>query len=200
MENTQKKPNVKLITQLGLLTAIIVILAFTPLGYLKTAGVEITFMTIPVAIGAIVLGPKSGAFLGGVFGLTSFLQCFGISAFGTALFNINPLFTFILCFVPRIACGFLAGLIFKALTKVDKTKIASYAIASFATAFINTFLFVIGLILMFWNTDFIQELNSSGKSIFGFIITFVGINGIIESLVTLLAGGAISKAVKHYKH
>lgn len=200
MQNTQKKVNVKLMTQLGLLTAIIVILAFTPLGYLKTAGVEITFMTIPVAIGAIILGPKAGAFLGGVFGLTSFLQCFGISAFGTALCNINPFLTLILCLVPRIACGFLSGLIFKTLIKADKTKLISYAVASFSTAFINTALFVIGLILMFWNTDFIQGLNADGKGIFGFLIAFVGINGVIESIVTLVAGSAISKALKHYTH
>lgn len=200
MENTQKKANVKLMTQLGLLTAIIVIMTFTPLGYFKTAGVEITFMTIPVAIGAIILGPKAGAFLGGIFGITSFLQCFGISAFGTALFNINPFLTFILCFIPRIACGFFAGLIFKVLIKKDKTKLVSYGVASFSTAFLNTTLFVGGLILMFWNTDFIQSLNPDGKGIFGFIIALFALNGIVEAIVTLVIGSAIAKAVKHYTH
>lgn len=198
MENTQKKPNVKLMTQLGLLTALVAILSLTPLGYLKVGIVSITFMTIPVAIGAIILGPKSGAFLGSVFGLTSFIQCFGMDAFGTTLCNINFLMTLILCFVPRIACGFFSGLIFKALIKKDKTKLLSYGLASFSTAFINTILFVGGLILMFWNTDFIQGLNPDGKGIFGFIIAFVGINGIVESVVTLIVGSSIAKAVRHY--
>ena len=46
-----------------------------------------------VVIGAIILGPTAGAILGGVFGITSFIQCFGISAFGTLLFGINPVLT-----------------------------------------------------------------------------------------------------------
>lgn len=200
MENTNKKMDVKKLVQLGLLTAITAILSLTPLGYLKVGIVSITFMTIPVAVGTIILGPKSGAFLGAVFGITSFIQCFGMDPFGTALCNVNLILTFILCLVPRIACGFFAGLIFKSLIKVDKTKLISYAIASFSTAFINTVLFCAGLVLMFWKTDFIQGLNENGKGIFGFLIAFVGFNGIVEAIVTLIAGSAISKAVKHFVH
>ena len=69
------------LVQLGLLTAIVILMAFTPLGYLRTAGLEITFIMIPVIVGAILLGPGAGALLGGVFGLTSFVQCFGMSPF-----------------------------------------------------------------------------------------------------------------------
>ena len=97
----------------SVLAAIIVIMTFTPLGYLNIGIVEITFLTIPVAVGAIICGPACGAFLGGVFGLTSFLQCFGIgrpSAFGAALLSINPVATGILCLVPRISAGLLARL------------------------------------------------------------------------------------------
>ena len=42
---------------LGLLTAIMFIMAFTPLGYLKTPVLSITFMTIPVIIAAVLLSP-----------------------------------------------------------------------------------------------------------------------------------------------
>lgn len=57
--------------QMAILIAIMIILAFTPLGYLKFGLIEITLMVIPVAVGAIVLGPLCGAILGGVFGITS---------------------------------------------------------------------------------------------------------------------------------
>ena len=84
------------LTQLALLVAIMLVLAFTPLGYLKLGpALEITFMTIPVAVGAILLGPASGAFLGGVFGLTSFIQCFGMSQFGATLLGIDAVRTFL---------------------------------------------------------------------------------------------------------
>ena len=66
------------ITLLGLLTAILMVLSMTPLGYLNIGPLAISFNMIPVAIGAIALGPVGGMILGGMFGITSFLQCMGI--------------------------------------------------------------------------------------------------------------------------
>lgn len=71
---------VKLV-EMALLVAIILILAFTPLGYIKTLGLEITLIVVPVTIGAIILGPLGGAVLGAVFGITSFIQCFWNESF-----------------------------------------------------------------------------------------------------------------------
>ncbi len=77
---------------------------------------------IPVVIGAIILGPGAGAVLGAVFGLTSFVQCFGLDTFGTTLMGIQPVYTFIMCMFPRILMGTLCGVIFKGLVRVDKTR------------------------------------------------------------------------------
>ena len=63
---------------MAILAAIMLILGFTPLGFLRVGAIEITFMVIPIAIGAILLGPRGGAILGGLFGAISFFQCFGI--------------------------------------------------------------------------------------------------------------------------
>ena len=70
------------LTENAMLSAIIVLMAFTPLGYLQIGPVKMTFIMIPVAVGAMTLGEKTGAFLGLVFGITSFIQCFGLDAFG----------------------------------------------------------------------------------------------------------------------
>ena len=63
---------------LGLMTGILLLMAYTPLGYLNIGPLAITFNVIPVAIAAITLGPAGGAAIGAVFGMTSFLQCIGI--------------------------------------------------------------------------------------------------------------------------
>lgn len=47
--------------ELALMVAIIFIMAFTPLGYFQTMGLSITFLIVPVHVGAIILGPKGGA-------------------------------------------------------------------------------------------------------------------------------------------
>ena len=62
-------------------------------------------MLVPVIVGAIVMGPAAGALLGGVFGLISFWECFGKSAFGVVLMGINPFLTFLVCVPTRILAG-----------------------------------------------------------------------------------------------
>ena len=93
---------------LGLMTGILLLMAYTPLGYLNIGPLAITFNVIPVAIAAITLGPAGGAAIGAVFGMTSFLQCIGIggsSAMGAMLFSINPFLAFVQRFVPRMLDG-----------------------------------------------------------------------------------------------
>lgn len=186
--------------QLALFTAVLVLMAFTPIGYIKTLGLSIALIVIPVTVGAIVLGPLSGAILGGIFGITSFIQCFGLDAFGTALFGINPIGTFFMCMVPRILMGWLTGLIFKGLRKIDKTNGISYAISSLSGPLLNTLLFMATFSLIFYNTEFVQGIASDlgTDNIITFIIAFVGINGVVEALVCLVAGTAISKAIDIY--
>ena len=85
----KNKFSTKYLVEMALLVAIILLMAFTPIGYIKTAGLEITLIVVPVAVGAVTLGPTAGAILGGVFGITSFIQCFGMSQFGALLLGIN---------------------------------------------------------------------------------------------------------------
>lgn len=181
--------------QMAILIAIVLIMAFTPLGYFRTGGLEISLITIPVAIAAMVIGPEAGAVVGGVFGVTSFYQCFGMSPFGAVLLGINPIFTFIVCVPTRILEGYLAGLVFKLILKADRTKIVSYFAGGFLTAFFNTVLFMGFLMLFFWNTDYIQSMNTAGMSVMAFTFAFVGINGAVEWISTCIIGGIVSKAV-----
>ncbi len=179
----------------ALIIAIIILMAFTPLGYLKMPGVEITFLMIPVIIGAVVIGPSAGMVFGAVFGLTSFLQAVGImgaSQFGAALFSINPLYTFILCVVPRLLMGLFCGLIFR-LFKSRKS-VGACCAASFSGAALNTIFFMATLMLLFGNSEYIQGLRG-GVSVLKFFVLFVGLNGLIEAIVATVVGTAVSKAL-----
>lgn len=194
-----KNQKVLWLTQMGVLAAIMVVFAFTPLGYLKTAGIEISFMMLPVVIGAIICGPLGGAVLGGLFGITSFIQCFGTSAFGVFVLSLNPVFTFIICMIPRILAGWLAGIIYKAICKKDKSRYISVAISSFSGALLNTIFFMGGIILLFWNNDsFTSKMTEWGmavNSIWAFVVAFVGINGVVEACVCFVVGSAIGRGL-----
>ncbi|HHT88086.1 MAG TPA: ECF transporter S component [Clostridiales bacterium] len=189
--------------QLALLTAIILLLAFTPIGFIKLpAGLSITIIGIPVIIGAITLGPAGGAILGTVFGLSSFAQAFGLEPFGTLLFSINPLGTFITCMIPRILMGWLTGLIFQGLKKVDKTKFVSYVITSLSGSLLNTILFMTSLMIFFYNNtkfqeiEFIKNLNAANALVLAIIM--VGLNAVAEMITAGIIGTAIAKTVNKY--
>ena len=188
----------------ALLSAIVLVMAYTPLGYLKTAGLEITFIMVPVVIGAATSGPLSGAILGGIFGITSFIQCFGASPFGATLLSINPFFTFITCIPTRILAGFLAGVIFKAVSQKGKEKTGA-TVASLAGPLLNTLFFMSSLVIFFSGTDYIKGIMEAlgAKNVFSFVALFVGVQGIVEAAVCFAVASAVSvallKALKRYR-
>ncbi|NLK27068.1 MAG: ECF transporter S component [Clostridiales bacterium] len=185
------------LVQISLLVAIILLMAFTPIGYIRTLGLEITLIVIPVTVGAIILGPTSGAILGAVFGATSFIQCFGMSPFGAALLAINPWATFILCMVPRVLMGWLSGLIYAGLKRGNRNKNFAMMISNLSGPLLNTLLFMTTLILFFYSTEFIQGIATSlgTSSVIAFVIAFVGLNGLIEAGACFVLGSAVSKAL-----
>lgn len=117
------KFNTKTLAYLALLTALLMVFSFTPIGTIPIGPLSITLNIIPVAIAAIALGPIGGLIIGSVFGILSFLQCFSIgvpSGMGIVLVGISPVLAFIQRFVPRALDGFLVGLIYQYLYKLFK--------------------------------------------------------------------------------
>ena len=58
----------------AMLSAIILLLAFTPLGLIDLPLIKATILHVPVIIGAVLLGWRKGTLLGGVFGLASLVK------------------------------------------------------------------------------------------------------------------------------
>lgn len=197
-QNTEK---IRRLVLLAVLTAIVLLMSFTPLGYLKLPFLEISFLMIPVVLGGILLGPTAGAILGAVFGLTSFFQCFGMSQFGAVLLGINPILTFIVCVPTRILAGWLVGVVFRAIFKAEEKKermhLLSFGAASLCGPVLNTLLFTGTLTICFYHTDYIQGVADSlgAGNPFTFIFLFVGINALVEALAGFIVCSAISKAV-----
>ena len=64
-----KKRDTRYLTSVALMAAIVILLANTPLGMIHLPVIKATTVHIPVILGAVLLGPWAGAFLGGVFGI-----------------------------------------------------------------------------------------------------------------------------------
>lgn len=180
------------ITLTAILMAVIGLMSVTPLGYLKMGIVSITLLPIPVVIGGIVLGPAYGALLGGVFGVTSFVQCFGMDAFGTALMGLSPLRTLVVCLVPRVLIGLFAGLLYPALRRLDRGGVASAVATALVGALTNTVFFV-GLVILFFKDTYF-----AGSGVWEIIMIFFSINIVVEALVCAVVGAAISKILLRF--
>ena len=183
----------------AMLCAILLIMSFTPLGYLNIGPLAISFNMIPVAIGAIALGPMGGMILGGMFGITSFLQCLGVggtSAMGVILFEINPFFAFVQRFVPRLLAGLLAGLVFKGVKKISNPSVACFT-TGFMAALFNTVLFMTALVLLFGNSEYVQNL-MGGRNVLLFICAFVGVNAVVEMIAASMIVGIVGKVLSKY--
>lgn len=205
MKNKQHK-HILTLVQMAVLIAIMLVLELTGLGMLRIGILEMTILQFPVIVGAITMGPAAGAGLGLVFGLISFWECFGKSAFGVALMGINPLFTFLVCVPTRTLMGYLCGLIYKVLHNVlvsnrEKTsqtrKMAVYVAASLSGALLNTLLFMSTLLLLFGSTEYIGSFmeKAGTQNYIVFACWFVGIQGLAEALLCAFLGTVISRTV-----
>ena len=188
----------KQLTLYAILTAVLIVLGLVNIP--MPMGLSITFNMIPVAIAAIAMGIQGGAIIGGVFGLISFLQCFGIIGFsgmGAALVSISPVLTFVQRFCSRVLVGVLAALVWKGLNK-RVHPFAACAVTGFSAALFNTILFMSTLVLIFGQTEYLQGL-MAGRSVMAFILASAGINAVVEMIVAAAATGAVGVALRKAK-
>ncbi len=195
MKKSNKKSIFRL-TLLSLFVAIMLVMNFTPIGYITTGAFSITLMTIPVALGAACMGPVGGIVLGIIFGLTSFLQAFNIGfmidPLAATLFTENALGYTISCFAPRILAGVASGVIFWFFERKKRVNFFAYASSSAIIPLVNTSLFMTFFALFYQDTIF------GGKSIMAIVLSAFTLNFLIEFIVTIIAGTVINKAIYTY--
>jgi uncharacterized membrane protein len=190
------------LVQLAILTAVTILMSLTPLGYLPIGPVRISFLMVPVVMGAIVIGPAGGAFLGLIFGLTSFSTCVtGTDPFGAMVLALNPIGTFIMCVPTRVLAGLLPALFVKFLHEKLRYRFL-YPIAALMGSLCNTFFFLGALLLIFGkNPDVAAALAFDGTSIIAYILaTVAAINGILEAATCTVVGAGLSGIVNKFSH
>ncbi len=195
-----QKKNIIYLTQLSILAAILLLMTFTPLGYLRMPTLEITFLAIPVTLGAILMGPLAGMILGLIFGISSFIQCVtAASAFGAILLSIDSLATFVICIIPRVLIGLIGGVLFKFLRKIIKNKnnIVPFIVASISVPLFNTVFFLGGIMAFFTpnEAELLEKLGAVGGNLFAIIVVASLINAAIEIAACGAVSTIVSKAV-----
>ncbi|MCI9444014.1 MAG: ECF transporter S component [Oscillospiraceae bacterium] len=176
----------------AVLAAIILLMAFTPLGYLRIGPMSITLLVIPVVIGGITLGPVRGGLLGAVFGATSLAQCFMGDISGAAMFAANAAGTVIACFVPRILIGVVAGVLFPFLMKTARNGAAAFIGTAVAGTLTNSILFI-GLVVAFFKDSVL-----GGGSFWAIFVSFFSVNVAVELIVGVIVSAALSAVLDRF--
>lgn len=193
--------NLKMLTRLALLVAIELVMKAVGLGSVPMGPLYMSFLTLPIAVGAIAMGPVAGLVLGGVFGAVSIYDAItGGSAMTSALFQVSPVHTFILCVVTRMLMGLCVALIFAALRKADQAGGWSYILSAMMAPALNTLFFMGYIVLAFYNCDYVQGLvakNGAANPLM-FVVLLVGVQGVAEFLVSGILGGVVARAVAKY--
>ncbi len=196
-----KNNDIRNLTRLALLAAIELVMKAIGLGSVPMGPLYMSFLTLPIAVGAITMGPTAGAILGGVFGVVSFYDAVnGTSAMGVALFQVSPVNAFILCVGTRVLMGLCTGFIFAGLSKLDKSRTWSYIVSAMCAPALNTLFFMGYLVLAFYHCDYVQNLVSlkGAANPLMFVILLVGVQSVAEFLVSGILGGIVARAVSKY--
>jgi len=184
-----KKMETGKMVQLSLLTALIILMSIVPfLGYIPLGITNATIIHIPVIIGSIVLGPIAGAFLGFVFGLTSFLHATYAPTIASFIFtpfysvgNISGNFwSLVIAFVPRILVGVVPYFVYHLIAKRQQ-KIALIS-AGVAGSLTNTLL-VMNFVYLFFGESYASVTNKGLDTLYSAIIAVICVNGIPEALL-----------------
>ena len=198
-----KKMDVRLMAQIALLAAIMIVMAFTPLGYIPLPFMNATTMHIPVIVGACLLGPKVGGVLGGLFGITSVVKATiqpNITSFVfTPFYSFSPEFSgnwmsLIVAILPRILIGVVAGLVFQGLVKLIRNQTVSLAVAGVLGAMTNT-IGVMGLIYLLFGEQYAAAGGTDPSLLLGVILGVVCTNGIVEAIIAGVLTAAVCKAL-----
>lgn len=193
----------------AVLVAIIMIMAFVPfLGYIPLGFMNATIIHIPVIVGAILLGPKSGAFLGLVFGLTSLWKntmmpnptSFVFSPFVEVAGFGGNLWSLVIAIVPRILIGVVAYWVYRLLLKKLSGSKGTLPLvcAGIAGSLTNTLL-VMNFIFLFFGEQYAAASNRAAEGFYYAVVGIIVMNGVPEAILAGLLVAAIGKILLKIK-
>ncbi|MDD3244385.1 MAG: ECF transporter S component [Eubacteriales bacterium] len=186
----QKIPTRKLVLT-ALMVGFILLLTYTPLGYLSIPPLAATTIHIPVIIGAAVLGPVYGAFLGLMFGLSSLIRALTQPDAFNVMF-LNPLISVL----PRVLCGFVAGTVFRVLAKRGHD-LWGAGLCAAAGTLTNT-VGVLGMLLIINPASLLTGSEISAKLITAALGGVIITNTVPEMLMAVLVTLGVYRAGRSY--
>lgn len=203
---TSKQKTLRMV-ELAMLISLVVVLQMLG-SFVKIGPLPMSFVLVPIVIGACLLGVKSGMLLGAVFGVvTMIMGIAGIDGFSFLLWTANPVWFVLICLLKAVLAGAASGLVYNLLGKLfhEKYVYLRTVLAAISAPIVNTGVFAIGMFAFFFST--MQELPTLFPDAFGnfenaFQLVFLGLAGfnfVGEFIVNLVLSPAIVRIIAAVK-
>ena len=196
----EKKFTARTIAEYAIFIAIIFVMRVTGLSRIPIGPLVMTLTMVPIAIGAMLLGPLGGAVLGMIYGFTSLYDAMTVASGMTGFFfQLSPFHTIVLCIGTRTLVGAATGWLFRLFKGLDKKRIWCYFAGGLAAPMLNTIFFMGYIVLFFYQSEFVQTTAQKIGAVnpLMFVVLLVGVQGLMEWLSGCIVAGSVTKAVAH---
>ena len=193
MTNSEKrKENIRIITVGAVLTALVIVLQFMG-AFIRFGVFSVSLVLVPIVIGAATCSVGVSAWLGFVFGVVVLL-----SGDAAPFMSINMVGTIITVLVKGIACGLVAGIVYKLLSKWNS--FAGVLGASLICPIVNTGIFLLGCQLFFLDGITAWGTEAGYTNVVAYMfLGLAGGNFIFELITNLILGPAAATLIKTIK-
>ncbi len=176
---------------IGIFSAIIIILSLTPLGYIPLGVVSITIIHIPVIIGSITMNLRSGVILGMVMGIFSLIRAAVMPSTPMDVLFLSPLISVL----PRVCIGIVSSLVFLSMKRILKDKKYSLHISIGTAALMGTLTNTI-LVLSLLYVLYYDKLAIETTNVVSFVLgSIFAVNGLVEILLSVILSIPISMSI-----
>ena len=188
MKKQNSVKNVKNMTLLALMTALVAI--FQCIGLIIPIGFNVgAFALVPLVVGAAMLGPLAGAWLGFVFGFVVV-----ITGQASGFYVLGVVETVAVVLIKGIAAGLAAALIYKLIAK--KNSLAAIITASVVCPVVNTAIFTLACYTVFF-PGISEWASGAGKDMISYVfLTLVGANFFVELGICLIFSTVADRIIK----
>ena len=144
MKTQERRNKTEKLVLAAILTALVIVLQFMG-AFVRFGPFSISLVLIPIVIGAATCGVGIGAWLGFIFGVVVLA-----SGDAAAFLAVDVVGTVVTVLVKGTVCGFAAGLVYKALERVNS--VFAVFVAAIVCPVVNTGIFLIGCLIFFMET------------------------------------------------
>ena len=189
-----KKINTRKFAVVAVLTAITLFLAVTPWGIISIPPANMSFLCLPILIGTMLCGLKTGMFLSAIFGISSLVKAFTAPSLLIApLLGESPVLVVIMTVGARILIPVFAWLVYRAFEKKGKAIGLGTGLSALVGSLTNTVCYL-GMMLLFYTM-----VGLDSAAVLSTVAGVGALNGSLEAAAAIIICTPVVLAVKKAK-